>query len=324
LIGQYGEVKMDKVSILILEQSVPTGIVSFVDIFKMASAYSKRFKIEIVSVDGKPIRYSNYLEITPDKSVEQALYTDLILIPSSGYSAKTFGSYPAPVMEWLKNQNGKKTCIAGCCTGVFVLAEAGLLKNKKATTHWAYANHFMKIYPDVDLFSDKIITEDGNIFCSGGATAGIDLCLYLIEKYCGKKTATRCAKNLLIERGRDTQKPFEIFKNCKKHQDFDIKKAQNWIEKYFNNNFQLDDVSSHVGMSIRNFKRRFKIATGDPPLVYIQKLRVDIAKNLLENRSSAIDEIARKVGYDDVGFFRKLFTRHTGISPSLYRQKFNS
>jgi transcriptional regulator GlxA family with amidase domain len=315
---------MKKICILILEQSVPTGIVSFVDIFKMASACSKRFEIEIVSVDGKPIRYSNYLEITPDKSVEEALETDLILIPSSGYSLKTLGSYPATIMEWLKNQNAKKTGIAGCCTGVFVLAEAGLLKNKEATTHWAYATHFMKRFPETNLFYDKIITEDGNIFCSGGGTAGIDLCLYLIEKYCGKKTATLCAKNLLIERGRDTQSPFEVFKNCKKHKDFDIKKAQNWIEKYFDSNFQLDDVSSHVGMSIRNFKRRFKIATGEPPLVYIQKLRVDAAKNLLENRPSAIDEIARKVGYDDVGFFRKLFSRHTGISPSLYRQKFNS
>jgi transcriptional regulator GlxA family with amidase domain len=316
---------MKKISVLILEQSVLTGIVLLMDIFKMAGAYSgEHFNIEIVSSDGKPIKYSDVFHITPDRPATEVNETDLIVIPSSGFRKRDLESYPVKILDWLKKHFEKGTKIAGCCTGVFMLAESGILNKKKATTHWAYADLFRKRYPDTELISDNIITEDGNIFCSGGASAVVDLYLFFIERYRGKKIATKCAKNIVFERGRHIQTPFENFRHQKKHKDFDIIKAQGWIERYFSKNFQIDDISKHVGMSIRNFKRRFKNATGDSPLVYIQKLRVEAAKNLLETGSSAIEEIACKVGYEDIGFFRKLFARYAGISPSLYRQKFKS
>lgn len=325
MIGQAQGGVMEKISVLILEQSVPTGIVALMDLFKLAGGYSgKEFDTEIVSFDGKPVQYSKYLQITPDRSVKEVGDTDIIIVPSSGFRKKDLGSYPVEVLDWLKVSHEKGICIAGGCTGVFLLAESGVLKNRKATTHWAYAPIFRKRYPDTDLISENIITEDGNIVCSGGVSSIVDLYLFLIERVCGKKIATKCAKNIVFERGHNAQTPFEIFRNRKKHKDTSIIKAQGWIEKYFNKEFQIDDISSYVGMSIRNFKRRFKNATGESPLVYIQKLRVEAAKNLLETNSSAIDEIARNVGYDDVGFFRKLFIRHAGISPSLYRQKFKS
>lgn len=322
---------MKKISILMLEQSLLSGIVSYMDIFKMAGATWDKstgfelnafFEVEIVSVDGNPLKYSNYIEINPDRAVSDATDTDLIIVPSSGYDIHTIGSYPNEITDWLKYHHEKRTDIAGGCTGVFVLAEAGILNGKIATTHWGYTDWFRKKYPEIILSPEKILTEDGNIFCAGGGSAGIDLCLYLIERHCGQKVANRCAKALLLERGREIQTPYVITHRKKNHQDSEIQKAQNWVEECFHDNFQINDVASHVGMSLRNFKRRFKNATGDSPLVYIQKLRIEAAKKILENKSAGIEEIACEVGYEDVGFFRKLFARHVGVSPSLYRQKF--
>lgn len=322
---------MKKISILMLEQSMPTAIVSFTDLFQMAcflwddspdATLNSPFDIELVSKDGKPIKYSKHVEIKPDRGISEVNRTDLIMVPSSGYDMNTIGSYPRETLDWIKFHNQNGTDIAGVCTGVFLLAEAGILDGKRTTTHWALADWFQKKYPKTILTPEKIITEDGNIFCSGGGSAGFDLCLHLIEKYCGHKIATRCAKILLLERCRDVQTPFEMFNYQKNHRDSDIIKAQEWIENCYPKNCHIDDIAAHVGMSIRNFKRRFKKATGDSPLVYLQRLRIDAAKDILEKRNSNIEEIAHQVGYDDMGFFRKLFVRHTGVSPSIYRQRF--
>ena len=324
---------MKKISVLIMEQSLPSGIIGVLDIFKMAGAcwdkstgfgLKKLFDVEIVSVDGKPLSYSNTFIFKPDKSIDEVTESDLIIVPSSGYSPETLCGYSDKLIDWLRFHHEKGTHIAGGCTGAFVLAEAGILDGRFATTHWGYADLFRERFPEVLLTTDKMITEDGNVFCSGGGSAGIDLCLHLLERYCGQTVANRCAKILLLERGRETQKPFSIFHKKKTHNDADIIKAQNWIDQYYDNTFQIDDLSSHVGMSLRNFKRRFKSATGDSPLVYIQKLRIEVAKKILESKTSGIEEIANHVGYDDVGFFRKLFLRYAGVSPSVYRRKFNS
>ncbi len=323
---------MKKISILALEQALPMGMVSFFDIFKMAGAMWDKtkgfalnalFDVQIVTIDGKPVNYSSYLEIKPDKSIIEAQESDLILVPSGGYDLNAFSSYPDELISWLQGHNEKGTLIAGGCTGVFLLAESGILNGKNATTNWGFVDLFKKRYPKVALHPKKMMTEDDNILCSGAGTAGMDMCLYIVEKFYGLKVANRCAKILVLERGRHTQAPFAIFHKQKNHSDSDIVKAQDWIETCFENNFQIDDVAAYVGMGLRNFKRRFKNATGESPLVYIQKIRIEAAKNILENKSTGIEQIANQVGYEDVGFFRKLFARYVGISPSLYRQKFN-
>ncbi len=323
---------MRKIAILALEQSMPMAIVSLVDILKMAGAMWDKstgfkvkplFDVKIVSIDGKPIQYSNYLQICPDKAIADSHDFDLVMIPSAGYDVDTFFSYPPEMIEWLRDHNAKGKLIAGGCTGVFLPAEAGILDGRHATTHWSFADLFKKKYPEVLLHPKKIITEDKNIFCSGGGSAGMDLCMHLIAKHCGQKVANRCAKILLLERGRCNQSPFAVFHTQKAHKDSDIIRAQKWIESCFYDSFQVDDVAAYVGMGLRNFKRRFKNATGDSPLVYIQKMRIEAAKHILENDGMGIEQVASQVGYEDVGFFRKLFGRYVGISPSAYRQKFN-
>lgn len=323
---------MKNITLLVLEESTLTGITAVMDIFQLAGVRldetadlnnSPLFNIELVSTDGKPVHFSNSITITPHKSINEVESTDLIIIPSSGYKSGVIRNHSARLSDWLKYHGQKGTLMAGICTGVFLLAEAGLLDNRLATTHWAFASWFKEKYPDVIFRPEKLITEDEQFFCSGGGSAGFDLCLFLIEKFYNADTANQCAKLLLIERGRDMQTPYEVLRFKKQHQDSDILKAQNRIEDSYSENIVIDNLASHVGMSIRNFKRRFKLATGDTPIVYAQKLRVEAAKKALEFETNRIDDIASSVGYDDVGFFRKLFIRHTGISPTDYRQKYN-
>ena len=324
---------MKTIAILILDQTLPSGVAGITDIFKLAGAHrdlkkgfrlKTLFDVKIVSTDGKPVRLLNSFIVEPHGPVESVSNPDLIIVPSSGYVPSKLGNYPENIKAWLRFHHSKKRDIASGCTGAFVLAEAGILDHRLATTHWGYAAYFRKKYPLVRLRSDMMITEDKNLFCSGGGSAGIDLVLHLIERYNGMETANYCAKLLLLERNRTTQMPFSVFHEKKNHQDAQMAKAQETIERRYGENLSIDALSDDVGMSLRNFKRRFKNATGDPPLVYIQKFRVEMARKLLETGNLSIEEISGKVSYDDVGFFRRLFHRHTGISPTEYRRKFNS
>lgn len=324
---------MKRVAVLILKQTLPSGIASIADILMLAGAYrdpekgfglKKLFDVKMVTADGEPVQLLNSFSVTPAGSVDAISEADLIIIPSSGYDPSTLGNYPENIKDWLTFHHQKKTDIASGCTGAFVSAEAGILDNRVATTHWGYADYFKHKYPAVNLQSDMMLTEDENLFCSGGGSAGIDMALYLIERYYGGETANNCAKLLLLERNRQTQMPFSGFYEQKNHHDSEIIRAQERIESDYGQNLGIDGLAADVGMSLRNFKRRFKNATGDSPLVYIQKFRIETARKLLESGSMPIEEISGRVGYEDVGFFRKLFHRHTGISPSEYRRKFNS
>jgi len=322
---------MKKVAILALEQSLPMGITAVSDIFKMAGVgwderseltMEKLFRVEAFTVDGKPIRYTDIINIIPHGSIADAHDADIIIIPSSGFRGEELESYPEEILEWLRKQYTLGVDIAACCTGVFVLAESGLLNGKLATTHWDYTDRFRNRYPEVKLKPEEIITEDRSLFCSGGGSACFDLCTYMIERSYGTEVANRCSKILLFERGRNFQTPFKIFHFQKNHQDSEILRAQQWIEESFRRDIIIDDVATFVGLGIRNFKRRFKKATGETPIVYIQKIRIEAAKKILEYKDTRIEEISGFVGYEDPGFFRKLFLRYVGMNPTDYRRKF--
>lgn len=315
--------------ILALEHSFPSGILLVHDLLRMAEfARAKEdpplFDVKIVSEHGKTLTYSGFCDIRPQRPVAEVGRVDLVIVPSGGYRVNALGGYSEGLTQWVGNQYRKGADMAGICTGVFLLAESGILSGKKATTHWAYEDLFRTNYPDVDLRTDELITEDDRVFCSGGGSAGVDLSLYMIEKYYGPEPARRCAAMMLLDRGRHAQTPYRDTPLRKKHSDEEILKAQAFIEHHISGGFVMDDVASHVGMSLRNFKRRFKIATGESPLVYLQRLRMEQAKHVLERDDTRIEDLAVRVGYDDLGFFRKLFMRYTGVSPSDYRQRFRS
>jgi len=212
--------------------------------------------------------------------------------------------------------------VASICTGVFLLAETGLLDGKSATLHWGFTQMFRKRYPRVNLDQDQMFIDHGRLYCSAGVNAGMDLSLYLVEKFCGRQYAVESAKTMVLDLGRELQTPYRRFLFAKDHGDPSIIKAQKWIEQHHTQSIDYDRLARKFRMSRRSLERRFKQATGVTPLGYLQQLRVETAKRQLEEGTQTFNEITYQVGYEDISFFRKVFVRLTGLRPKEYQQWF--
>jgi transcriptional regulator GlxA family with amidase domain len=248
--------------------------------------------------------------------------TDLIFVPTTGLSVDDVVERNASIVPWLQRRSTRGVAIASVCSGVGLVAAAGLLDGKRATTHWGLAERFREKYPRVNWMPELMVTEDHGFYCGGGVNASLDLSLYLVERFCGHEIAMQTSKALLIETPRAWQSGFAIVPLKTDHTDDNISSAQEWMHKNFAKTFSLEEPAHRVGMSARNFVRRFKEATGDSPLTYLQKLRIAAAKRMLESNHRSMQEISEAVGYQDHVFFRTLFQRHTGVSPSAYRERF--
>lgn len=320
---------MKDVAILALDNTLSSTVTGPLDILGQAGVLWNQiagmqpdpfFNVRIVSVDGKPVRCHNNVILDVQDSIHDVQNGGLIIISSEDLNV--LDDMSKKVTPWLIDRYEQGASIASICTGAFLLAETGLLDHKRATTHWGYADLFRKRYPKVKLHLESLVTDEGNLFCSGGAHSYLDLSLYLVEKYCGYEVAVQCARSLLLDMGRTSQTPYAIFEFQKNHQDREILKAQLWIEEHFSQEIVLEELADLCSMSIRNFKRRFKKATGDTPLGYVQRFRIEAAKRLLRKSRQGIEEIGYETGYNDTGFFREIFKRYTGISPAAYRRKY--
>lgn len=280
------------------------------------------FRVTTASVRGRPVKCDGGLRIRTQAALTDIRKSDLIFIPSTGPSLDDVVERNAPVVPWLRRWHKRGTDIASVCSGVGLVAAAGLLDGKRATTHWGLAEQFREKYPRVKWMPEMMVTEDSGFYCGGGVNASLDLGLYIVERYCGHEIAMQTAKALLIETPRAWQAGFAIVPLKIEHADEAISTAQDWLHKNFHQDFPLEVPARQIGMSLRNFVRRFKEATGDSPLIYLQKLRVSAAKRLLESDHRTMQEIGDAVGYQDLAFFRQLFQRHTGVSPSAYRRRF--
>lgn len=281
-----------------------------------------RFRVTTASADGRPVQCDGGIQIRTEAAVSEVNKVDLIFIPSTGPSVDDVVERNEAVIPWLRRWHKRGAAIASVCSGVGLMAATGLLDGKRATTHWGLAPRFREKYPRVIWTPEFMVTEDGNVYTGGGVNASLDLSLYLVERFCGHDVAMQTAKALLIETPRAWQAGFGIVPMKTEHSDEAVSKAQEWLHNNFHETFPLDEPARKAGMSLRNFIRRFKHATGDSPLHYLQKLRVAAAKRLLESDHRSMQEISAAVGYQDVVFFRKLFQRHTGDSPSEYRRRF--
>jgi len=281
-----------------------------------------RFRVTTASVDGRAVRCDGPIHIQPDGALTAIRDTDLIFITTTGLHIDDVVERYAAVVPWLQRWHKRGAAIASVCTGVGLVAATGLLDGRRATTHWALADRFRKKYPKVKWMPELMVTEDRGFYCGGGVHAALDLTLYLVEKFCGHDVAMQSAKAMLIETPRAWQSGFAIVPLKTEHSDDAISNAQEWLHQNFHRTFPLDVPARRVGMSMRNFVRRFKHATGDSPLIYLQKLRIAAAKRLLESDHRTMQEISDAVGYQDVAFFRQLFQRHAGVSPSAYRRSF--
>jgi transcriptional regulator GlxA family with amidase domain len=211
---------------------------------------------------------------------------------------------------------------ADFCTGAAYLAEAGLLDGREATTHWATADDFRRRYPKVNWRPEKLITEDRRMLCSGGVYSSMDLSLYLVEKFCGHEIAVQCAKALLINMPRPCQSGYAVLPLSRPHDDAKIRAAESYIQKNYARDIAIEDLARDLGMSPRNFIRRFKSSTGRLPGNYVQALRVAIAKEMLEDGARSLQAVSLAVGYEDAAFFREVFKRCTGMTPGEYRENF--
>ncbi|UCF95343.1 MAG: helix-turn-helix domain-containing protein [Desulfobacterales bacterium] len=279
------------------------------------------FEVKVVTTIGEPFKCLSGVRIVPDGSIHDVQDTDLIVVSSILDIDKTL-RVQSEAIDWLKERYRRGSHIATICTGAFVLAETGLLDGKTATTHWGSARQFQKRYPRIELKAERLITDEGDLFCSGGYNAGIDLSLYLVEKYCGHEVALQSSKSLISDIGRISQAPYAIFQFQKDHRDNQILAVQEWIEHNFDQNFNYDKLARSHGMSRRTFERRFKSTTGETALIYQQRIRVEAAKRLLEDGNRSFDEITYQVGYEDSSSFRKVFFKQTGLRPTEYRKKF--
>ncbi len=323
---------MKKVSILAMHQTIATTVLGPMDVFFLAgrlwnTIYDKPmtpfFDVEIVSEKKGPVKCLNNLLIEPHRTIAEVKKTDLIII-SSISNRERKPNFDPETIRWLKRQHRLGASIASVCTGAFLLAATGLLDGKTATTHWGFVDLFRERYPRVELKPEKLITDEGTLYCAGALSAGIDLSIYLVEKYCGHDVAIQCSKALMHDMGRQSQVPYSVLQFQKKHGDEAVLAAQAWLEEHFTESMDMNDVARAHGMSRRTFERRFKKATGDTPLYYLQKTRVEAAKKIIESQSASFDEISYATGYENTGHFREIFKKHTGLLPSQYERYFRS
>ncbi len=328
---EYWEEPMIDVTVLFLDQTFSSTAVGPMEVFRHAGtlwnhlqgqAECPQFRVTTASADGGVVNCDGPLQIQPMTSILNIRKTDLIFIPTTGLSLDDVVERNGPVVPWLKRWKKRGAEIASVCSGVGLVAATGMLDGKRATTHWALAETFREKYPRVRWMPELMVTEDSGFYCGGGVHASLDLSLYLVEKFCGHNIALESSKALLIETPRAWQAGFAMIPLKTEHHDEAISRAQDWLHQNFQRTFPLDAPARRAGMSLRNFVRRFKEATGDTPLNYVQKLRIASAKRLLENEHCTMQEISDAVGYQDVAFFRTLFQRHTGESPSTYRERF--
>lgn len=324
---------MAKITLLAENNCVSSALAGTVDALSVASLwwlYMKNdgggplFETEIVSIDGKPVTAQGGITLTPVRAMHEIEKTDLILLPAFLPPFDMKNPRIKTICEWAIQNHKKGNHVACTCTGTFLLAETGLLDGRVATTNWQFAELFKRQYPKVNLQINRLLTEDNGLYCTGAATAFMNLCLHLIEKYGSPDLASRCAKGLLVDTDRQSQSPYIVYDFWKNHSDAQIQKAQQWMEKNYESKFSIDEVAESIGISPRHFKRRFKTATGETPLAYLQRLRIENAKRFLERTRDSVNEITWKVGYEDINSFRRLFVKHTGLSPKNYRNKFSS
>jgi len=326
-----GETVMPKIRFWVAEGALFSSVAMLMDAFSIANLWQRSytgqqqdtlFQTEILTTDGAPVEAYGGLPVMPHRGVEKTARTDCLIISPFLPKVTPMPSDLDILVRWVHALRRRKTPIATSCTGTFILAEMGLLDGKTATTNWQYARMFQKRYPKVRLCPQHIMTEDDGILCTGAATAVYHLALYLIRRFGSHKLAGATSRALLVDPNRNSQVPYVLSLPFKNHGDAQVLKAQRFIEENYPVIDSIDDVARRVGISPRHFKRRFKSATGELPLKYLQHIRIDAAKEKLETTRDNIEEITCAVGYRDVSSFCRLFKQYTEISPSAYRDKF--
>lgn len=272
----------------------------------------------------KEIRLNDGLfSIHTDKLLHEVQQTDLIFIPALSGDLKTALTINKGLIPWIVGQYKNGAEVASLCIGAFLLASTGLLKGKQCATHWLFANEFRNMFPEVDLVDGNIITEEQGIYSSGGANSYWNLLLYLVEKYTNREIAILASKFFAIAIDRSSQSAFVMFQGQKDHDDESIEMAQDYIERNFQDKILVNQLAYKLVVGRRSFERRFKKATNNTIVEYIQRVKIEAAKRSFETSRKNISEVMYDVGYTDTKAFRDVFKKITGLTPIEYRNKYN-
>lgn len=321
---------MKHISILVPEgQNNLSSIVGSYKILKRANAYAieqgkpHMYDIELVGISMEVDFHGGLFTVKPQRMIAEIEKTDLIIIPSLNHNYEEAIKGNKPIIDWLVTQYKTGAEIASVCTGAFLLAASGLLNGRSCSTHWAFANRFRTMFPEIALQPDRLITDENGIYTNGGAYSFLNLMLYLVEKHFDRQTAIFCSKVFQIEMDRESQSEFIIFQGQKAHGDDLIKEAQQYIEDNLQEKISFERLSSNLAVGRRNFDRRFIKATGNSPVEYTQRVKMEAAKKAFETSRKQINEVMYEVGYSDPKAFREVFRKVTGMSPLEYRTKYN-
>jgi transcriptional regulator GlxA family with amidase domain len=281
------------------------------------------FQVQLVGLTSEATLTGGLFIVRPEKTIHDVERTDLIIIPAVEGDLSQAIEANKEFFPWIVKQYKQGAEVASLCLGAFLLASTGLLNGKRCATHWMAENTFRKMFPDVTLVTEKVITDEHGLYSSGGAFSYMNLILYLIEKFAGREMAVLAAKVFAIEIAREDQLSFIIFQGQKDHDDEQIKKAQAFIEANFQEKITVDQLASRFAIGRRNLERRFKKATSNTVVEYIQRVKMEAAKINLESSRENVNEVMYKVGYTDTKAFRNTFKRITGLSPLQYRIRYN-
>ena len=320
---------MKHISIIVPFDSVmasivdPRTIFTGVNDFLEAAGKPPLFKVQLVGLS-KQVKLANgQFSVHTDGLPENVKKTDLIIIPALGGDLKNAIKRNKDFVPWIVKQYKKGAEVASLCVGAFLLASTGLLNGKECSSHWLLAQQFREMFPEVNLVDGRIITEQQGLYSSGGATSYWNLLLHLIEKYAGREMAIMASKIYALEMDRKSQSPYIMFNGQKKHEDEPIKQAQEFIETNVTEKISVEHLAVRYSIGRRQFERRFKKATNNSPMDYMQRVKMEAAKKLFESSAKNVNEVMYDVGYADSKAFRSVFKKITGISPIDYRNKYN-
>ncbi len=310
-----------------------SSIVGAYKIFSRANEYwkgsannpngEKLFIIQLAGLSNEVNFYEGLFTVKPHTHISAISKTNLIIIPSLNHNYEKTLAQNKELIDWMAKQYKDGAEVASICTGGFMLASSGLLDGKSCAIHWAAADSFRAMFPQVNLQTDQLITDENGIYTNGGAYSFLNLMIYLVEKYYDRQTAIFCSKVFQIEMDRNSQSAFTIFTGQKQHKDEMVKDAQAYIESNLHEKISVEHLSSKFSVGRRNFDRRFIKATGNTPVEYAQRVKIESAKKALETSRKTINEVMYEVGYSDIKAFREVFRKITGMSPIAYKGKYN-
>jgi len=301
----------------------PQTLITGVNDFLAAAGKPPLFNLQLIGLTRQVKLTNGQFSVHTDALLGDVKKTDLVIIPALGGDLKSSVTKNKEFVPWIINQYHNGAEVASLCIGAFLLASTGLLNGKECSSHWLTADLFREMFPEVTLVDGRIVTEQQGLYSSGGATSYWSLLLHLVEKFAGREMAIMASKIYALEIDRKSQSPFAMFRGQKKHEDEPVKLAQEFIETNITERITVEELANKYAIGRRHFERRFKKATNNTPVEYMQRVKIEAAKKLFESSPKNVSEVMYDVGYSDGKSFRTIFKKITGLSPVDYRNKYN-